>query len=204
MLLEYARLTGFRDAEALNTILQTLEDDTTAGTIDGDNFREEGLDIGAVAVGSYQVRRRAFVAIVSDNTPRVWTATTATVGGLVLGAATFQSPGFTIAADETLLLESSVFFDLTPGGTPGIPADSAALIQLRYQPSAGAPTVIPGTTRRKGTDADGVHACMTTFGQLDGPLTLDWVELQVWEQRGPGNSLYMSNTAMHGAIYHRV
>ena len=199
-LLERSPLQGFRDAGDLNATLDLLQIDTASTLVDGTNFREEGLDRGAFDSADRHWAQQAFLPLAAQNAALHTFAVPTT---LVMGAVQFRTGAITLVAGDILRVRAQAFLTTVPGAAPGIPAASIAAIQLQDNVTGPGTTAIASSLRKRGTDANGAHASMTTWASWVGPLALNWVELVAWEVAA-GAQLQFANTVMMGVIFKRV
>lgn len=171
----YTPLSGARVAAVTNAIFDAIETVGSATGIDGENFREEGLDVNAFETGV--IYRRAFTPISQplvslENLPAAFAT-------FVVGAVTFQTGAITLEAGETLELRFSIQFT-SDAANFGVPHGD--IVELRFGFEVA---TIPGfiTSSVRGLEpgtagtalGDGVISIAAT---IDGPLSLDFVEVQ--------------------------
>ncbi|MCK5711080.1 MAG: hypothetical protein KAI25_00020 [Hyphomicrobiaceae bacterium] len=177
-----------REAAKVNDIFDAFE---AALPLTAENFREEGLDARVFEDSVHYRRSEAPIA-----THSVSVLTEAAYATLVLGATTFRTGGITLEAGE--LLEINFRCQLPSSATSGIPLGTRPSFRIAYFPSGGALTVIADSVREKEVaagpffppgglfDCDGSVSILT---DLEGPLDLDFVEVQFEEPLGPGTGV---------------
>lgn len=210
---EYDELeVGDAQVTKLNATMTAIAAQTT--NLDEDNFAEEGLDYRAFA--SQAASRKAFAPVeVSTLASEALTTTWETID---FGTA-MQSPGtITLAANERLEVNFMISYD-TSGATPGIPINGDIEHRWRWQEQGGAAAVV-GTARHlnpRATSApspldaignpvtiDGASARLWMKLVLDGPKTIDWVEVQFRDSSTNDVTVQSRCQALWGTIYSRV
>jgi hypothetical protein len=202
---EYTPLTtGASTASDVNAVFSAIQ--TQSSTIDAENYAEEGFD---ERVFETEVQAASGFAPITETTRgRTQALTTSWATVDPGGATTFQTGGITVGTNERLY--AVIYIELfSDSKQEGIPTNGD--IQTRWRQSVGASPSVVGTTRR--WYADSTNTALKSSGApamwshqivLDGPLTLDWVEVQISDQSGNDVTVQYGDVAMHGMIFKRV
>jgi hypothetical protein len=187
---------SIRDAATTNAIFDQIETQTT--NLDEDNFREGGLD--HVPFETDVASRKAFVPIIHSGPSDL--VTPAAFATLNVGAINFQTGAITLEANERLVLRFSAQLVTSTTPTYGLPANADLNVRLRQFSNAVA-AVLPGSNSTYTAGATyGIEVGVDTMGVINGPLSLDWVEVQVSEPAGL--TTRWGSAVFSGHIYRRV
>lgn len=201
---EYTPLaTGASTAADVNAIFTAIGNQSS--TIDAGNYAEEGLD---ERVFETEVQAASAFAPITETTRGRTQALTSSWATLDPGGATsFRTGAITVGTNERLyvVLRLELLTDSKQAGLP-----DGGDFQTRWRQSVAASPSVVGTTRRNKVDgvdiglATGIPVHMSHQILLDGPLTLDWIEVQISDQSGNDVTVQFGDVAMYGMIYKRV
>jgi hypothetical protein len=177
---------------------------TQSAAVTGVNLGEEGMDGSAMASGT--ATQKAF-APVGDGTVATEPLTVAWIP-VQPGVTRIRSSGsIVLQATDSLrvrghveLLTDLINHGIEPGGEIAVrvgfqetgpvsgfaPCEGHADVDLKFVPLAGSPARIPITA------------------WIDGPITLDWVQLEIRDQSGNDTTIQYGRVAMYGTIFRGV
>lgn len=198
----------FRSADSLNGYADTFEG---TGQVDSPNLAEEGLGrrslrTGIVGEVEFEITEGTRAVILAATGSGTWTQWDPT------GANPFRSGAIEIADGDSLLLQAIAQFSTEQGGQQGIGSNSTVRLRIAYNDGSttgsGTVTLAEGT---KDAGGAGAHAradgFLDTFIVLEGPMSLNWVELQyvTFRTDGIGGGVVVSpnKSTFYGIMYKR-
>lgn len=193
---------GSRAVTNANATFAELATQSTA--LSRENFAEEGLD--RRVFGTDPSTSIPFTLIFIDGTQTITPPTS--FDTLVIGPRTFRSGAITLVANESMRLRFRCGF-LSTSGTPGL--QPSKLLQMRwgFQVTGGGVAGILASTRFKEpgptSTTDGTFGSLCTTTVLVGPLTLDFVEVQIqYTPSGAPTDVQFESAVMWGTTFHLV
>lgn len=189
---------GTSDSAAVNVIFGAIATETA--NADEQNFTEEGLDFrvfesevqseqGFTPIEHTVVASQALTAVFATMDP----------GGVKL----FRTGPITLGVNETLRVRFRGEL-LSNAAAYGLPGDTDCQIRFRRSVAA-APTVITSSLRRYRTLVGSPKETrMSMVAKIDGPLGLDWVEVEISDQSGNNNTVQIGRATLTGTIFKRV
>lgn len=192
---------GTSDSAAVNTIFGAIA--TQTGAADALNFGEEGLDKRALEANIQS--ERAFAPIV-HNTVNTQALTAAFVTMDPGATVSFRTGPIALLANETLRVRFRGEL-LSDGTNFGLLLDTHFEVRLRWSVAA-VPSVFASSLRRyharTAPATQDRETRLDSFMRLVGPLSLDWVEVEVSDQSGNDLTVQFGRATLVGTIFKRV
>lgn len=195
-----------RDAEVVNTNFAFIEG--LVAKLAAAEFREEGLDRQALADEIVARRSGAFSKVISGGSDTTLTNTVfavPTISGVQMRLDS-GGGGFTIAADEKMVIRAAVFCPTNPTPLYGVPAGRTVEARLSRQLSGGGVVLLTGSQAHTGTQGlptvPGNSGSLYLVGEL-GPGTYDFVQMETRIVGGAG-TYRLNYASILGRIYKRV
>lgn len=167
-----------RDATAFNTALTAF--DTALDAVDRDNLALEGLVGASFADGVntphtlFQNPEHQRASTGTDAVTSSWTLVT--LGSVAMRLDGTSAGGFTVAANEILLVVYALEAVDPTGPLTPVPAGETVEARLAYQASGGGVTAVTPSQSWWQFSEPG-YGSLGGFGKL-GPGSYDWVEIQ--------------------------
>jgi len=189
---------GLSSSSDANAIFSAVATQTT--NVDGDQWAEEGLD--ARAFESDIQSASGFTPVVHNATNTQALSTTwATLDPGGTGA--FRTGAITLGSNEVLRVRFRGEL-LSNGSNPGLPIGCGLQIRIRRSVGGG-PLAIASTVRSYfASGSEDLEARISTIASVDGPLSLDWVEVEISDQGGFSRTAQLGRCALWGTIFKRI
>lgn len=179
---------------------------TQTTNVDAQNFAEEGLD---ARVFESEIQAEEAFTPKGDQTNTTMALPAASAWTTVVFVSTFRTGAISVAANERLRVIFRLEF-YSDGAQDGIPIDTD--VQLRWRKSVGGVASVIGTTRRivpaTASSPDpvpsGAPARLGMMTVIDGPVELEWVEVEIRDASAAANTVQSFGSGMYGTIFKRV